>query len=193
MAAKASQQKLEGILSSNQGSAGPKPLPLEREDVAALHVPLPLAAASFSGPLVDSNPTAEQAPVSSNASPAALQQALRQFGEVVPSMPSADAEPLPADDDTSPKEPEDKPAIRKTRHGEVTGIDRRSGSILLAFPGDSLPEVGSRVRVHQRLLFKTIVRGEFEVVGINGKTVIAKPLGDIDLEQIRPADEAVAF
>jgi hypothetical protein len=63
----------------------------------------------------------------------------------------------------------------------------------LSFPGAGLPEVGSRVRVYERILLKKGLLGEFEIIGADRGAAVARPVGRVDLELIRPSDEAIAF
>lgn len=76
--------------------------------------------------------------------------------------------------------------------GKVIGVNNALGVVQFAFPANALPEVGSRVMVYQKLLFKRVLIGELDVVKVDDGIVSARPLKDTTLELVVNGDEAVA-
>lgn len=92
----------------------------------------------------------------------------------------------------SPHRGQSSPSHRGLQ-GSVAGVDKERGTILVQFPGNRLPAVGSKVQVYQKVLIKRDLLGEFRVVDVQGNAVVAQPLGRIDLDLILNGDEATAI
>lgn len=86
-----------------------------------------------------------------------------------------------------------KAVERSNSAGAVAGIDRTNRTIRVVFSKGPPPAVGEKLQVFQKVLFHRHLLGEFQVVGVQGNTVIARPTEKIDLESIVNGDEVAAI
>lgn len=213
------------VFSREESGASPQAMPLSAEDVCPMASMLPAPSMKFRGSSAQ-EASLGMLPVSTSASPAMLQHALRHYGapggqELPPLRPVPSREPdleqpIPATDieisqrsvllggakpiginhaNSTPAGNQGKGrSANKGHQGTVAGVDKEHGTILLQFPGNRLPAIGSTVQVYQKMiLVKRDLLGEFRVIGVQGNAVVAQPIGKIDLELILPGDEAAAI
>jgi hypothetical protein len=74
-------------------------------------------------------------------------------------------------------------------HGNLVGVDLKTGTVAVEFAGSSQPGVGSRLRVSRHFAFETVEVGEVEIVfsAKNGRA-IARPIGKLGITELAKGD-----
>jgi hypothetical protein len=80
-------------------------------------------------------------------------------------------------------------AMGEKSAASVARVDKANRTILVIFPNGWLPANGTKLQVSQKVLFHRHAVGEFQVVGTQENGVVARPIGNLDMDLIVKGDE----